>query len=109
VKAKANWYTVGGKTGTAQRFDAEQGKYLNEAYVCSFIGFLPVETPQLLILVTIDAPQNAAATGGSVAAPIFRNIAERAAIYRHIEPSRHQPQRFADRGNPNTASVAPLR
>jgi len=64
---------VGGKTGTAQK--VINGVYSNEV-VASFVGFLPVSNPRLVILVLIDQPQ-INRWGATAAAPIFKQIAQR--------------------------------
>ncbi|HZV12494.1 MAG TPA: penicillin-binding transpeptidase domain-containing protein, partial [Candidatus Kapabacteria bacterium] len=63
---------VAGKTGTSQQ--VEGGKYSKEKYSASFVGYFPAEDPQIVLLVVLDAPKNGY-YGGSVSAPIFRNIA----------------------------------
>lgn len=45
-------------------------------YITSFIGFFPANDPKVVIYVAIDYPKGITAYGGTVAAPIFRNIAE---------------------------------
>ncbi|MFC5703602.1 penicillin-binding transpeptidase domain-containing protein [Cohnella faecalis] len=65
-------YRIAGKTGTAQK--VINGKYAEDKYVVSFIGFAPVEDPQIVLLVIVDQPDIPAAGGGSVAAPIFKQI-----------------------------------
>ena len=49
-------YTVGGKTGTAQKTD-KSGTYAKGKYTASFVGFTPSENPELTILVVVDEPQ----------------------------------------------------
>jgi cell division protein FtsI (penicillin-binding protein 3) len=65
------WCSVGGKTGTAQKF--VNGTFKNGLYVSSFCGFLPADDPEIVCLVVIDEPRGAY-YGGTVAAPVFRNI-----------------------------------
>jgi len=74
-QAFAKNYSVGGKTGTAQKVSATGG-YLKGNYVASFVGFAPVDKPRLVILVVIDEPQGAY-YGGEVAAPIFLKVMTR--------------------------------
>lgn len=50
-KAQVAGYTIGGKTGTAEKIPRGNGKYL-----LSFIGFAPVENPQVMVYVTVDEP-----------------------------------------------------
>lgn len=82
VKAAMEHYTVAGKTGTAQK--VENGVYVRK-YFASFIGFFPADNPELCISVTLDEPKGGY-YGGQVAAPIFKQIAERAAKYLSIPP-----------------------
>jgi cell division protein FtsI/penicillin-binding protein 2 len=84
-KARLAYYTAAGKTGTAQKI--ENGQYSHSKYFSSFIGFFPADNPELLIYVCVDEPDKAKGYyGGQVAAPSFRNIAEKAANYLNIRP-----------------------
>lgn len=82
-KAALEHYTVAGKTGTAQKF--ERGQLALGKYFASFIGFLPADNPEICISVMIDEPRHGY-YGGQIAAPIFKQIAERAANYLNIRP-----------------------
>lgn len=64
-----------GKTGTAQKADPEGG-YSKDKYVASFIGAVMDLKPRLVIFVVIDEPSGRHKTGGRIAAPVFRKIAE---------------------------------
>ncbi len=75
-RAKLNGFTVGGKTGTAWKYNAALKKYDENKYVSSFIGFAPAENPEIVIAVVLDEPQGGARDGGQVSAPVFREIAE---------------------------------
>ncbi|HPY35780.1 MAG TPA: penicillin-binding protein [Smithellaceae bacterium] len=66
---------VAGKTGTAQKFDFSRNVYSSDKVRTSFIGFFPVENPQIAILVILDEPQTDK-WGGVAAAPVFKNIGE---------------------------------
>lgn len=83
-KAALEHYTVAGKTGTAQK--VEGGTYVHK-FVASFIGFFPADDPELCISVVLDEPKGSY-YGGQTAAPVFRQIAERAASYLNIRPDR---------------------
>ena len=72
--AKLDLVTVGGKTGTSQKLI--NGSYSNKEYNSSFIGFFPAENPKIICLVLVNAPEKGR-YGGSVAAPIFKNVAQR--------------------------------
>ena len=65
-------YRVGGKTGTAQK--VENGAYMSGNYIVSFIGFLPANDPKVIVYVAIDHPRGVVQYGGTVAAPIARNV-----------------------------------
>ena len=76
-------YKVAGKTGTAQKVDPVTGGYSVDKTVSSFIGMVPAENPAMLMLVTIDEPQDQT-YGGLVAAPVFSRIAEDSLRYLDI-------------------------
>ena len=82
-KAAMEHYTVAGKTGTAQK--AGVGGYLPGKYVASFMGFFPADDPELCISIIMDEPREGY-YGGQVAAPVFKQIALRAAGYLNIRP-----------------------
>jgi len=65
-------YRVGGKTGTAQK--VSNGKYMVGNYIVSFIGFLPANNPEYLVYVAIDNPKGITQYGGTVSAPIAKNV-----------------------------------
>ena len=65
-------YRVGGKTGTAQK--VKDGHYMVGNYITSFIGFLPADDPQVIVYVAVDNAKGISQYGGTVAAPIARNI-----------------------------------
>lgn len=83
TKAAIEGNLVAGKTGTAQKIDPETGTYSHQKYVSSFVGFLPADDPKISIIVVVDEPQGAI-YGGSVAAPIFKEIAEQVLTYLKI-------------------------
>lgn len=83
TKAAIKGNLVAGKTGTAQKIDPATGRYSSERHVSSFVGFLPADDPKVSIIVVIDEPEGAY-YGGSVAAPIFKEIAEEVLIYLKI-------------------------
>ena len=66
-------WRVAGKTGTARKPDPNRRGYLPGAYVGSFIGFAPAERPAVVVAVVIDQPTRGY-YGGSVAAPVFREV-----------------------------------
>ncbi len=85
VNAVPKGYPVAGKTGTAQMVDPETGRYAKNRYTSSFTGFVPADDPRLVITVVIHEPKGAI-YGGTVAAPVFREIAGRALPYLGVMP-----------------------
>jgi cell division protein FtsI/penicillin-binding protein 2 len=83
MKAKLEFHTAAGKTGTAQKI--VDGKYVRNKHYASFIGFFPADNPELCISVVLDEPRKGT-YGGETAAPVFKRIAERAAQYLAIPP-----------------------
>jgi len=86
TQARIKGFLVGGKTGTAQKVEVGTGKYSASKRVASFVGFLPLHDPELLILVVIDEPRGQV-YGGVVAAPAFNQIAVKTAYYLGIPPT----------------------
>ncbi|MBM2839267.1 MAG: ftsI, partial [Deltaproteobacteria bacterium] len=79
IEAALTGYDVAGKTGTAQKVSGGRG-YTENKHVASFIGFVPAESPELVVLVAIDEPEGIQ-YGGIVAAPAFKAIAETSLRY----------------------------
>jgi cell division protein FtsI (penicillin-binding protein 3) len=79
-------YDLAGKTGTANKVDADTGEYSRERYIASFVGFAPAKDPELLVSVVVDEPQGAI-YGGEVAGPAFQKIVAFALPYLGIRPS----------------------
>jgi cell division protein FtsI (penicillin-binding protein 3) len=83
-------YVVAGKTGTAQK--VVDGKYANDRFVVSFIGFLPADNPEVCISIVMDSPKEGGrAFGGALCGPIFSEIGRRCASYLHIPPDGNLP------------------
>jgi cell division protein FtsI (penicillin-binding protein 3) len=87
---KLDRYSSGGKTGTAQRADTSCGCY--RGYVTSFVGFAPLDDPQILTYVVINNPR-AGDTGSVTAAPAYRDIMNMALPRYSVAPDakRHKP------------------
>jgi cell division protein FtsI (penicillin-binding protein 3) len=79
-KAKLDGYTSAGKTGTAQKYDPETGRYSTHDLIASFVGFAPINTPAVTIYVQLDSPAGAH-EGGQVAAPVFKRVAQQVLAY----------------------------
>jgi membrane peptidoglycan carboxypeptidase len=87
--AQVPGFAIAGKTGTAAKLVNRQ--YSRTDYHASFVGFVPSRRPALTILVMIDSPRGVPYTGGAVAAPVFKRIAQGAMQYLGISPSVNPP------------------
>ncbi len=67
---------VAGKTGTAQKFDAQLGRYANDRHLAWFAGSAKMGDHHFVGVVMLDEPRGQANTGGAVAAPLFAEIIE---------------------------------
>lgn len=83
-KAYIDGYRIGGKTGTAQKY--ENGRIAVGKYVSSFVGFFPVDNPKYLTLVIVDEPQGAY-YGSVVAAPCAGEIFQGIINLKNIQPN----------------------
>lgn len=84
--ARLENYTSAGKTGTAWKFDEKLKRVTSAKYVSSFIGFAPVDDPEITIAVVVDEPRIGGRNGGQVAAPVFREIAEQVLPELNVPP-----------------------
>jgi stage V sporulation protein D (sporulation-specific penicillin-binding protein) len=87
-------YSVGGKTGTAQK-PAPGGGYSATDYIASFIGFAPVDDPQLVAIVVVDTPKGSY-YGGTVAAPAFREVVGDSLRYLEVPVRIESEEKAAD-------------
>ncbi len=71
---KESHYKIAGKTGTAQKLI--NGKY-SRKYYTSFVGYFPAEKPKYSCIVVIDNPKGYKQYGSDVAAPVFKEIADK--------------------------------
>ena len=72
-------FRIGGKTATSQKLPRGSGKY-----IASFIGFAPADDPQVIAMCIIDEPQGIY-YGGTIAAPVIREVFENILPYLGIE------------------------
>ena len=104
-RAKLAGYRAGGKTGTSQKIDPKTGTYSSSSVIASFVGFAPVEQPSLTMLVVIDDPEEEKwKWGGTIAAPVFGNVAKRVLPHMGILPGGAQLIRTAS-SSPNSSSL----
>jgi cell division protein FtsI (penicillin-binding protein 3) len=90
-KADIRGNLVAGKTGTAQIFDPEEGRYSRDKFVSSFVGFVPADNPLIALIVVVYEPEGAT-YGGTVAAPVFKRIIENTFEYMSVPTESHENQ-----------------
>ncbi|WP_054251886.1 penicillin-binding transpeptidase domain-containing protein [Neofamilia massiliensis] len=74
-RAKSTSYSIGGKTGTANKVLEDGTGYYEDQYVASFVGLAPIEDPVIAVLVIVDNPKDQY-YGSIVATPAGKNIIE---------------------------------
>jgi cell division protein FtsI (penicillin-binding protein 3) len=93
-RADIDEFPVGGKTGTSDKFIVETGKYSETETIAWFIGIAPIDDPEIVVAVVLDAPSGTIEDGrydmrfgGTSAAPIFAEIAESALHQLGVSPT----------------------
>ena len=76
-------YRVGGKTGTAQK--VQDGHYMVGNYITSFMGFAPADDPKVVVYIAIDNAKGVTQYGGTVAAPIVKQVLYDSLIALNVE------------------------
>ena len=77
-------FKIAGKTGTAQKYDVASRQYSISKHIASFLGWVPADRPELIMLVAIDEPKSV--IWGGVAAPVFRAAAGKILTYLRVPP-----------------------
>ena len=103
-RAFINQYRVGGKTGTSQ-IVGPNGAYLDNEYILSFIGAIPMNNPQLVTYICIEKPKNCIQYGGTIAAPIVKNVFLDAINILNIEKQENQIEKVKSYYDMNTIKV----
>lgn len=80
-------YKIAGKTGTSQKYDPSLGRYSNSKFWASFVGFAPAFQPVFTALVVVEEPPRPNHYGSKAAAPIFREIMQRALLLMDVAPA----------------------
>ncbi len=101
--ASIEGFKVAGKTGTSQKVDPRTRRYSWSKYVASFVGFVPVDNPKLVIAIAIDEPKGIH-YGGLVSGPVFRELGKWSLNYLRINP---QIRLVKDRGDVKKSTNKP--
>ena len=108
--AKIDGYQVAGKTGTAQKA-TEYGTY-GDQRITSFVGIAPASDPRYVVLAVVDEPQGENAYGGTVAAPLVKNMLDSLVVLEDVAPDAMPtdvPNSAVNEGNMNpVAPVEPI-
>ncbi|MEF9983112.1 MAG: penicillin-binding transpeptidase domain-containing protein [Oscillospiraceae bacterium] len=84
-------YRIGGKTGTSEKTDKRVNGQI-AYYVSSFMGFAPVEDPEIMVLVLLDEPANGNVFGSVIASPVVGGILADTLPYLGIQPNYSQEE-----------------
>ena len=93
--AKVAGYQVGGKTGTAEKIPRNKG-----IYVLSFIGFSPVENPQIMLYVAVDEPDVESQSTSGAGALLFHAIMEDLLPYMNVYQSSDEDVTYNGKDEP---------
>lgn len=89
-RAKLDLYSVGGKTGTAQKA-LPSGGFSHRKVICSFLAMAPADEPRVVVMVSVDEPTKRTGGrhfGGTVAAPVVAQILRRSLAYLGVPPDK---------------------
>ena len=108
-RAALSNFTIAGKSGTANKL--VNGRYSESQQNVSFVAFVPSRNPVMTVIVMVDSPRVGGDTGGVIAAPIVKRIAEAGLRMMGVTPTINQPPPvLIARGgnNPMTTTAAQM-
>ena len=103
VKAQAEGYRVGGKTGTAHKL---AGNGYGNKYRAYFAGLAPISAPRIVVAVMVDEPTGGSHYGGDVAAPVFSTIVGETLRALNVLPDNKVKQMALDDKSPTEVRTA---
>ena len=93
-RGKSEYFTIAGKTGTAQKYDPETKSLSSDKYYTWFAGFFPVYNPKYVVVIFFNEPkkikENEILGGGSVSAPVLKDLVDRLMFYKKIKPDKKE-------------------
>ncbi|MEW5786188.1 MAG: penicillin-binding transpeptidase domain-containing protein [Bacillota bacterium] len=90
INAGMEGYRIAGKTGTAQKVGSG-GTYIGGQYIVSFIGFVPIEDPQIIVYIAVDTATRGAQWGSQISAPMFKRMMGDVLNYLQLAPADRPP------------------
>ncbi len=83
-------FFVGGKTGTAVKYDPQIRAYNRRKITATFVGAFPMTNPRFVLAVTVDEPKvpRNMLWASKIAVPLFRELAERVLLYERVAPDK---------------------
>ncbi len=79
-------YDIGGKTGTSEKVAEMQATGESGLYIASFLGFAPIDNPEIAVLVMVDEPRGDSHYGSAVSAPVAAEVFKDILPYLGYEP-----------------------
>ncbi len=90
---KSRYFTIAGKTGTAQKYDPKIKALSNEKFYTWFAGYFPADNPKFTIVIFVNEPKKIKKWefigGGTVSAPLLKDIVDRIMYYYKEKPDKH--------------------
>jgi len=85
-------FFVGGKTGTALKYDPQIRQYSKSKITATFVGAFPMTNPRYVLAVTVDEPKvpKNMLWASKIAVPLFRELAERVLLYERVAPDKKE-------------------
>jgi len=91
-RGKSQFFTIAGKTGTAQKYDPKTKSLSTERYYTWFAGFFPVEKPKYTIVIFFNEPKKIddkeVIGGGTVSAPVLKDLVDRLMYLKRAKPDK---------------------
>ncbi len=90
---KSEYFTIAGKTGTAQKYDPKIKALSNEKFYTWFAGYFPADNPKFTIVIFVNEPKKIKKWefigGGTVSAPVLKDIVDRVMYYYKEKPDKY--------------------
>jgi len=93
--AAIDGYAVGGKTGTAQKYNSD-GSIMIGKNISSFVGFAPADNPEFVVLITVDEPSAGSSFGSIVAAPYVKEVLDSSLKYANVPSSKVEKTKYVE-------------